>query len=211
MRQASRIVVLDVPNISRIIHNMKSYYEEAPPFHVKQRAGKKSVLFISADAEVAERDLLDALESLPLGSLLPLDFTGVRISSEAARQLLRRALLRITTGELTDRYLVLGDLDDSQYNVDIMLSGESLVVVERTEDEGPQLRGQVDPAVRETYDFLLGVPTATASVALDKLKLGNISTATNRLANLAKLGLARRVEQRPVAGGGREYVYAAVR
>jgi hypothetical protein len=186
-------------------------YEEVSPFRVKQRAGKKSVLFVSADAEAAERDLLNALESLPAGSLLPLDFTGVRISSEAARQLLRRALLRITTGELTDRYLVLGDLDDSQYNVDIMLTGESLVAVERTEDEGPQLRGQVDPAVRATYDFLLGVQTATASIALDKLGLGNISTATNRLANLAKLGLARRVEHRPVAGGGREYVYAAVR
>jgi hypothetical protein len=186
-------------------------YVEAPAFRVKQRVGKKSVLFVSADVEAAERDLLDSLESLPPGSLLPLDFTGVRISSEAARQLLRRALLRITTGELTDRYVVLGDLDDSQYNVDIMLIGESLVAVERTIEDGPQLRGQVDPAVRETYEFLLNVTTATASVALAKLKLSNISTATNRLANLARLGLARRVEQRAVAGGGREYVYAAVR
>jgi len=193
-----------------MIHNMKPYHVAAP-FSVKQRAGKKSVLFVSGDAEAAERDLLHALESLPPGSLLPLDFTGIRISSEAARQLLRRALLRITTGELSDRYLVLGDLDDSQYNVDIMLAGESLVAVERTEDEGPQLRGQVDPAVRETYDWLLSVSTATASLVLEKLKLSNISTATNRLANLAKLGLARRVEQRPVSGGGREYVYAAVR
>jgi hypothetical protein len=186
-------------------------YEEAPPFRVKQRAGKKSVLFVSADTDAAERELLDALEALPLGSLLPVDFTGVRISSEAARQLLRRALLRITTGELTDRYLVLGDLDDSQYNVDIMLAGEGLVAVERTVDEGPQLRGQVDPAVRETYNYLLRVETATANGVLAALKLTNISTATNRLANLARLGLARRVEQRPVAGGGREFVYEVIK
>jgi predicted transcriptional regulator len=43
------------------------------------------------------------------------------------------------------------------------------------------------------------------------MKLVNISTATNRLTNLAKAGVARRVEHRPVSGGGREYVYAAVK
>lgn len=185
-------------------------YEEAEPFRVLQKIGSDGMAFTSGDTESAEAELLGLLEDLPPGTLLPIDFTGVRISSEAARQLLRRAFLRVAGGELVDRYLVLGDLDVSQYNVEIMLDGEALTAVERSE-EGPQLRGRVDPAVRATYEFLLTNQTATASELLTELGLSNISTATNRLSNLAKLGLARRVEQRPVPGGGREYVYAAIR
>ena len=186
-------------------------YTEAPRFRLTEHVGDARVAFTSSDTAAAERELLATLESLPKGTVLPVDFEGVRISSEAARQLLRRALLRISTGELDDRFLVLGDLDVSQYNVEIMLNGEALTVVERTHDDGPQLRGRIDSAVQATYDFLLKNQFATAGMALRELKLSNISTATNRLANLAKLGLARRVEQRPVPGGGREYVYAAIR
>ncbi len=184
-------------------------FVEAPPFEIRAHAATRA-LFTSAHAEDAERALLAALEALPPGGLLPVDFSGVRIASEAARQLLRRALHRLAGGELAERYLVLGDLGDSLYNVDVMLAKESLTAVERSEDQGPQLRGQVDPAMRDTYTYLLTIPTATASVVQSHFKLANISTATNRLSNLARLGLARRVEQRTVAGGGREYVYAAV-
>jgi hypothetical protein len=184
---------------------------EATPFQLRSHVrGRTRSLFTKADTEDAERRLLDTLDSLPPGSLLLIDFFGLRISSEAARQLLRRALLRITTGELTDRFLILGDLGDSLYNVDVMLIGESLTAVERSEDEGPQLRGVVDPAIRDTYAYLAGKPVATASMVLNDLGLSTISAATNRLTTLTKLGLARRVTQRPVAGGGREYVYAAV-
>ncbi|MBB4635973.1 hypothetical protein [Longimicrobium terrae] len=167
-------------------------------------------LFTRADTETAELALLERLEREPPGTLLTVDFSGVRISSEAARQLLRRAILRITGGELTERFLVLGDLGESRYNVEVMLAGESLVAVERSKDEGAKARGAVDPAVRTTYDYLASKPTATASMVLNDLGLSAIAAATNRLSNLAKLGLARRVEQRPVSGGGREYVYAAV-
>lgn len=186
-------------------------FAEANPFRLAEHVGNAHVAFTSSDTAAAEQELLARLESLPRGTVLLVDFDAVRISSEAARQLLRRALLRISTGELDDRFLVLGDLDVSQYNVDVMLNGEALTVVERTEDEGPQLRGRIDSAVQATYDFVLKNEFATAAMALRDLKLTNISTATNRLANLAKLGLARRVEQRPVPGGGREYVYAAIR
>lgn len=182
---------------------------DAPPFTVRSHVSSRSP-FRAADTAQAEQSLLDTLEALPPGGLLEIDFTSVRISSEAARQLLKRALLRLRSGELADRFLVFGDLGDSQYNVDVMLVGEGLTAVERVEDEGPQLRGVVDPAMRDTYTFLSSVPMATASIVQEHFGLGNVSTATNRLTNLAKLALARRVEQRPVSGGGREYVYAAV-
>ena len=184
-------------------------FEEAKPFKVRGFVATGAP-FKDTDTADAERALLDRLDELPPASLLPIDFTKVRISSEAARRLLRRALLRVTTGELADRYLVLGDLGDSLYNVEVMLSGESLIAVERSDDAGPVLRGDVDPAIQATYEYLCSVPVATASSVQEHFALSNISTATNRLTTLAKLALARRVEQRPVAGGGREYVYAAV-
>lgn len=187
---------------------MKPFFE-AEPFKVRARV-KSRAPFTQTDTADAEQAILAALDALPPGGLLLVEFTGVRIASEAARRLLRRALLRLSSGELTDRYLVLGDLGDSLYNVEVMLAGESLVAVERSEEEGPQLRGAVDTAIRDTYQYLCSVPTATASMVQDHFDLTNISTATNRLSSLAKLALARRVEQRPVAGGGREYVYAAL-
>lgn len=188
---------------------MKPFIETAA-FKLKAHV-RTAAPFKDADTELAERALLDRLGELPPASLLTVDFSGVRISSESARRLLRRALLRLTGGELADRYLVLGDLGESQYNVEVMLSGESLIAVERSNDDGPVLRGDVDQSVNDTYAYLCTVPVATASLVQDYLKLTNISTATNRLTTLAKLALARRVEQRPVSGGGREYVYAAVR
>jgi hypothetical protein len=186
---------------------------DAPAFQVREhtRGGRVRSLFTRADTEAAEIALLERLERAAPGTLLVVDFSTVRISSEAARQLLRRALLRIAGGEFADRYLVLGDLGESRYNVEVMLVGESLIAVERSEDEGPKPRGAVDPAIRVTYEYVVSKPTATASMVLNDLGLTAIAAATNRLSNLARLGLARRVEQRPVQGGGREYVYAAVR
>lgn len=182
---------------------------EAQPFVVRDFVAQE-LPFKDDDAAAAEAALLERLEALEPGGLIPLDFSRMRIGSAAARRLLRRPLLRISGGELEDRYVVLGDLGDSQYSVDVMLEGEKLVAIERS-DEGPQLRGGVDPAVQATYSQLLRSATMTASELQDSLGLTNISTATNRLTNLARLGLSRRVEQRPASGGGREYVYAAVR
>jgi hypothetical protein len=170
---------------------------------------KKSA-FTAEDSIVAEGALLSSIDESPIGSLNVVDFEESRIASAAARTLLRRAIKRLLSGELEDRYIVLANLGESAYSVEVMLSGESLTSVART-DHGPQLMGRVDPAVKDTYEYLLSVSDATAGILRETLQLQNISTATNRLATLSKLGLARRVEQRPAAGGGREFVYVAVR
>ncbi|MHB1096397.1 MAG: hypothetical protein ACYC3F_09495 [Gemmatimonadaceae bacterium] len=167
-------------------------------------------LFGESDTEQHEADLLVRLENLPSAMVLAVDFSGVRIASAAARRLLRRPMLRIASGELPDRFIVLEDLGESLYSVEAMLSGEQLMAVERTAD-GPVLRGDVDPAALETYEALVAERTMTANALKDRLSLSSISAATNRLTNLAKRGLAWRLEQRPAAGGGREYIYAPVR
>jgi hypothetical protein len=105
---------------------------------------------------------------------------------------------------------VLTGLGDSVYNVDVMLKGEKLAVVERTASEGPIVRGHLDAALRDTYAWLAARETGTASVLREAARLGTIAAATNRLTTLWRQALARRVGQRPAEGGGREYVYAAV-
>lgn len=183
-------------------------FVEVEPFLVREYVGE--IAFLAEDAEKAAAALLSRLDVLPPASLLVVDFAERKVASDAARALLRRPLKRIVGGELEDRYLVLKDLGASEYSVGVMLKGEGLVAVERT-DEGPELQGAVDPAVRDSYEKLLSSGTLTASQLRDALQLNNISTATNRLTNLAALGLARRIEFRPASKGGREYVYAAVR
>lgn len=187
---------------------MKTFIEQEP-FVLKPLVG--DIAFFDDDALEAERALLSKLEASPPGSLVLVDVFGVRLASAAARRLLKRAILRIGAGELRDRYLVLGDLGESEDNVQIMLQGEDLLLVERSDKLGPRLLGDPDVAVQQTYDFLLRSPVSTASEVSEKLRLSSVSAATNRLTNLTRLGLARRIDERTVAGGGREFVYAAVR
>jgi|ERR1051325_9009273 hypothetical protein len=174
-------------------------------------SGSKDI-FEASEAVPAEQAVLAALEALDPGGLLVLDFEGVRISSEAARQLLRRAMHRLRGGEITDRYLVLSRLlGGSRYNMEVMLQGEGLVGVERTsEPPGARLLGEIEPALEQTFVVLAARPTASASQIREKLGLNSTQAATNRLAALAKAALARRVTERSLEGGGREFIYAAV-
>src|SRR5258708_28443260 len=104
-------------------------------------------LFGAGDAAPAEAVILETLERFGPGGLVTVDFEGVRVSSEAARQLLGRALRRVAGGELADRFVVLWRLGSSRYNTAVMLEGEGLGAVERVpEPPGAQLLGRVEPA-----------------------------------------------------------------
>lgn len=169
------------------------------------------VLYADEDAAPAEKRLLAMLEELPSGGVLEVDLSGVKLASDASRRLLRRALLRLSRGELDDRALVIVGLEYGTYNLRVMLESEGLTAVERPVDgSAPRLIGKVDSAVRETYDYICSRTRTTAQDVLKHFELLTIAAATNRLTRLKQLGLARRVEQEPVEGGGRQYVYVAV-
>ena len=189
---------------------MKSFTEERS-LELGKLIGPGDVLFSAEEAAPGEETLLVALEALPDGGLLVVNMTEVRVSSEAARRLFRRALRRVAEGELSGRYIVLLGLEGSRYNIDVMLQGEKLVTVERLSKGASQLVGRAEPAVIETYNYLTGIRSATASDVKNHFQLENISTATNRLTKLWKLALARRIEESSVSGGGKQYVYAAVK
>ena len=122
---------------------MKAFFDEQPPIRLVPPPDNSSgVLFGASDALELEEEILARVESLPPGSLLPVDFSGVRVATSAARQLLRRAIRRIASGELNDRYLVLQNLGDSWEHIDIMLEADGLTVVERTEESASKLLGR---------------------------------------------------------------------
>ncbi len=182
----------------------------AEPFIVRKLLSSQlQSLFTHDEALPLEQQLLARLDTLAPGSLLPIDFEGVRIASEAARQLLRRAVTRLTSGELEDRYVILTRLGTSRYNVRVMLLGEGLVVAHRMPD-GPELLGQIEDSARATFNWIAQREVVSARDVLHALDLQTISAATNRLAALARLALVRRVGQRTVPGGGREYLFASI-
>lgn len=189
---------------------MNAFTEERS-FELDKLIGPSDVLFSAEEAAPGEETLLGALEALPDGGLLVINLTNVRVSSEAARRLLRRALRRVAEGELSGRFIVVFGLESSRYNIDVMLQGEKLVAVERLSNGTSRLVGRAEPAVIETYQYLMGRRSATASDVKNHFQLENTSTATNRLTKLWKLALARRIEESPLPGGGKQYVYAAVK
>jgi len=186
-------------------------FNEVAPFVT--RAGRDSLLLISEEQTIEiEARLLAALDALPVGGLLPLDLEGVQLSSEAARQLLRRAIRRVCSGELHDRFLILQNLRRGRYSVEAMLKLEGLTIVERiAEGHRPALLGKVDPVVKETYDFLMRNGDATARDVVEEFKLNTVSAGTNRLTTLNGLGLARKMAQEGLPSGGIQYRFAPVR
>lgn len=185
---------------------------QALPRDVPTSPEGPTTLFTDEDGAAIEAALLERLEQMPPGSLLVIDLSGIRVASAAARRILRRALLRVTGGELADRFLAVTGMSETRYSVKVMLESEGLTLVERPAEGGPaRLLGKIDPAVEETYGFVSGVPRATAHDVMKQFEQRTISAATNRLTRLASLGLARRVDQEIIEGGGRQYVYAAVR
>lgn len=185
-------------------------FVSAPPFILRDLWTQPAPLFLDVEATPLETALLHRLHELPPGSLLPLDFGDVRIASEAARQLIRRAIIRLSSGELPERYIVLINLNRNRYNLEAMLQREGLVTVERT-PAGPKLIGRVERAAEETFDFAAALNAVTASMVQERFGLQGIAAATNRLTNLAKLALIRNIGPRSLSAGGREFLFAAVR
>src|SRR4051812_28988098 len=128
-----------------------------PVFEIGKVAGTH-IFFTYDEAVPIEALLLERLDQVPEGGLLVIDFENVRMASEAARQFLRRAIMRIGNGELRDRYVILAHLERCRYSLDAMLRKESLTVVERTA-EGPRLVGQAEGVATETFEFVASLDT----------------------------------------------------
>ena len=179
---------------------------EAPPFFLPARA------ILSGRPRGAE--LLEAcmeyIEQTPEPSVTPLDFSRVSFMDvSCADELLNKLLLRLCSGELGSRYVYLRGLNTSlRETIEAVLQLRELSVLLR-EGEGAVLLGELKRPMRETLNVLLelkGATSAEISAALEK----NVNIACNRLNVLQRLGLACRLRDGSVAGGGRQYYYVSI-
>lgn len=168
------------------------------------------LLFLPEEGARVREPLRRALKSLPVGGRLVVDFSGVKVASDAARSFLAVILKEIGKDPL-GRSMVLDRLGASHYSVKVMLLDERLTAVARREGrKGVELLGRQDRVVVETYDYLSARGSATAADVRDHFELNSTSVATNRLVSLADRGLAVRIGQEPIEGGGMQYRYAVV-
>jgi hypothetical protein len=179
-------------------------------FAISQVDGVGELLFLPEEGARVREPLRRALKALPVGGRLVVDFGGVKVASDAARSFLAVVLKEIGKDPL-GRSLVLDKLGPSRYSVKVMLQDEKLTAVTRREGrKGAELLGRQDRVVVETYDYLAARGSATAADIRDHFGLNSTSVATNRLVSLADRGLAVRIGQEAVEGGGMQYRYQAV-
>ena len=179
---------------------------EAPPFFLPARAVHSGR---PRGAELLEA-CMEYIELTPEPSVTPLDFSRVSFMDvSCADELLNKLLLRLCSGELGSRYVYLRGLNTSlRETIEAVLQLRELSVLLR-EGEGAVLLGELKRPMRETLNVLLelkGATSAEISAALEK----NVNIACNRLNVLQRLGLACRLRDGSVAGGGRQYYYVSI-
>src|SRR5438105_10195665 len=168
-------------------------------FAINEIVGNGATLFLPNEGARVRLPLMKRISALPAGARLVIDFSNVRVASEAARNFLVMAL-RTIGGDSLGRSLVLDKLGPSRYSVKVMLQNEKLTAVARREGKkGADLLGRDEQgAVADTYAFLTAKGSATAADVRDHFDLKSTSVATNRLVALADRGLAVRVAQEPL-------------
>ncbi|MDD5584334.1 MAG: DUF4325 domain-containing protein [Candidatus Omnitrophica bacterium] len=158
-------------------------------------------------------EILRKLESEAPDIVLPLDFSKVKfIDFSFADEMLGRLLRRTQSGELGERFVVLEGLNDSlKENLHIALKEKELVCVFIKPNSEVEILGKLSDELKNTYFAAVKKGKITARDIFELDKMDNISAASNRLTRLKEMGLLTKTKDEVVNGGGRQYVYEAVR
>ena len=182
----------------------------------------KSVYSAPDDPDIVglEDRLVQSLAESSEGTVVPVSLRGSVLSASCFARLLGNALRGVSLGLYSGRYVVVQDSDgDNDWDADAALRKVSaegpakLVCVWKSGDGRPQLIGDVDRVVQETYDFIWdrereGAPATTREMA-EAYKM-RIQAASNRVSKAAALGVVRAVEEQPAEGGGVQRLLVAV-
>jgi hypothetical protein len=171
------------------------------------------------DALILElrREILERLARASEGTVVHLAFDQVTLSASCHAAVLAPAIERIVRGELKGRHLLGVDPSGrNTWDADAGLAKESktrgvkLVCAWRGFQEKPELVGAVDEQVNSTYLFVVRQGETTARDLAEQAGL-SIQAASNRFAKASQLGVIVQSGRRPVAGGGIEHLYQAIR
>lgn len=148
-----------------------------------------------------------ALETMPEGEAMTLDFAGVGIVDfSCADECLAKLVTRLIAGEFGERYLRLTGLGPSQReNVQVALERKRLPALLVNPDGTWDCLGTLTPHLRETLRLVMGARQTSARALAKALHL-ELTASSTRLGALHRHRLVRRGE-RTIAEGGREFVY----
>jgi hypothetical protein len=140
-----------------------------------------------------------------------LDFSQVQFMDfSCADEAITIPLRRILAGEFEGRFIVLRGLEESVFeNVEAVLKIRNLQCLFIDKKGEPKVMGELKKPLRETLELVLKRRRITAREVANVLGL-KINTSSNRLSQLSSLRLIRRLEEAPVIGGGRQYVFEAI-
>lgn len=180
---------------------------EAPAFVFS--AGQAILSGRPKGAELLE-GVMDHLVRAPDRSVTPLELSSVSFMDvSCADELLNKLLRRVRSGELGARYVYLQGANPSVgETIETVLCLRGLSALARQGTEVAVI-GELKRPLREALEVLLEhklLTSAQLAAALGK----NTNIVCNRLNTLQRLGLACRLRDGSVAGGGRQYYYVSI-
>jgi len=159
--------------------------------------------------------ILAHLEKEPVDIIMPISFEHVDFMDYSLTdEMLCKLIRRIISGELGERYIVVESLNESlKENINVALKERELCCVYVKSDGKVEILGKLSTPLRETYEYAVEQKKITTRDIFDvkKFNLENISAASNRLTRLEKLGLLHNNKDEVVEGGGRQFVFEAIK
>lgn len=162
--------------------------------------------------ENIRREIVSDLSAGDEPESLLLDFSGLSIMDySCADELVARLAVELQNSLHGDRFLLLVGLDETlRENVTVALKQRGLALPYLQQGSEPSLLflGDVKPYLQSALELLYTRGELTARDLADSEDIA-INTASNRLVELAKSGLAYRHSDR-VASGGKQYQYLSI-
>jgi hypothetical protein len=176
---------------------------------------EKNILGGRPTGEAIRKQIIVRLKENPLDSIMPIDFGQVQfIDYSCADELICKLVKRIAIRDYGERYILIsGAKDIIKENLRVALKERGLVVPGIDDNGNSCLYGEISQEMKDTYMFVVKKETFTArDIAESELVTGNkINSASNRISKLDDMGLVRKVNQENIGGGGRQYIYEAVK
>ena len=176
---------------------------------------EKNILGGRPAGENIREQVIAQLKSNPLDSIMPIDFGQVQFMDySCADELVCKLVRRVMIRDFGERYILISGVNEIvKENLTAALKERGLVVSGVDEKNQVILYGEISQEMRDTYMFVVAKETFTArDLAESGLVVENkINSASNRISNLDDMALVRKVNQENIGGGGRQYIYEAVR
>ena len=185
------------------IYNLKKIIDE------ELRNGSNDLVTRQTGERVRER-IEKGLKDEDKDQIVALDFSGVGIIDySCADEIVAKLMARLIGNEYGDKYILLKNLISNQReNIQVALERKNLAALLIEADKSLRILGTLNPYLSDTLKQVNARKEITARDLADLTKV-EINSASTKLLNLYKAGLAVRTSEN-LPDGGRQYVYKSL-